>query len=154
MTAIDKIRQEYERCLAPTAATLAADLYGVSTDAEKRRFYEFRAEGIGYCLDKLEAERRLAASRNVSDIERLCAEVDAADGKPGYHVTLKYPDGSVLDAPIEEVGPDWARFAELRDGPLTVDTADAEISINWQPGPAAAAGPRFDWLNAGPAPKI
>jgi hypothetical protein len=103
----------------------------------------------------MEMPKMKVPPRQLTNIEKVVREADAADGHPGYHVTLKYPDGSQLDAPIFDVGPNWARFADLRVLPLMVDTADAEIEINWSPGPAEASGPRFDYLNAlAASPKV
>lgn len=95
----------------------------------------------------------MTTARALTDIERLCKEADEAEGHPGYHITLTYPDGSRVDAPIIKVGPNWAQLCELRDEPLMVDTTDAQIEINWSPGPAECSGPRFDYLNA-PKPLI
>ncbi len=85
-----------------------------------------------------------------TEVERLVFEADAKGQGAGYHLTLTFPDGSRLDAPIYEVGPNWAKFAELREAPLMVDTFDATIEVNWEPGQAEASGPRFDYLDATP----
>lgn len=49
---IEQIKNEYERCLCPTAETLAIELYGISED-QKADYYEWRAEGLGFALDRL-----------------------------------------------------------------------------------------------------
>ena len=50
--AIKKIKAEYERCLRPSCETLAVELYGVK-EHQKADFYAWRAEALGFALDKL-----------------------------------------------------------------------------------------------------
>ncbi len=69
-------------------------------------------------------------------IEALVAKANAEDGCPGYHVTARFQDGSVIDAPILDHGPNWMRVAEIVEDGLFVDLTGASLSINWTPGPA------------------
>ena len=82
-------------------------------------------------------------------IEALIDRANAEDGSPGYHVTARFADGSVVDAPYVKVGPNWVLVAELEDEPTMITTGDAtELEVNWSPGQAYAEGPRFEHLNA------
>ncbi|AOG02903.1 hypothetical protein BSY19_5421 (plasmid) [Bosea sp. RAC05] len=46
-------------------------------------------------------------------IEALVAQANAEEGSPGFHVTARFQDGSVIDAPILDHGPNWMRVAEI-----------------------------------------
>lgn len=82
-------------------------------------------------------------------IEALIARANAEPGCPGYHVTARFPDGSIVDAPYTEVGPDWMTVAELGDEPRMILTKDASsLDVNWSPGQAYAEGPRFAHFDA------
>ena len=54
MSALDQICQEYERCLRPSPEMLKANLYGLESKDEVPRYYEYRAEALGFALDRLE----------------------------------------------------------------------------------------------------
>jgi hypothetical protein len=86
----------------------------------------------------------------LTEVERIVRDADAKGQGAGFSLTMTFPDGSRLTAPIYEVGPNWASLAELRDSPLMVDTLDATIEVDWSPGPSEASGPRFDYLGAVP----
>ncbi len=82
-------------------------------------------------------------------IEALIDRANAEPGSPGYHVTARFADGSIVDAPPMEWGADWMLVDELGDEPTMVPTRDATgLEINWEPGQAYAEGPRFEHLNA------
>jgi hypothetical protein len=49
----------------PPRRTLAVELFGLKTREEKVRHYEFCAEAIGFCLDRLEADYRGANDAEV-----------------------------------------------------------------------------------------
>jgi hypothetical protein len=89
-------------------------------------------------------------------IESLIARANAEEGSPGYHVTARFADGSVIDAPYLEVGPNWMTVAEIEAEPFMVLVADAtSIRINWSPGEAYATGPRFeDVVPPSPSPRM
>jgi hypothetical protein len=54
MSNLEKLKAEYERCLRPTEEMLCDDnLFGVKTRDERLKYYEYRAEAIGFCLDHL-----------------------------------------------------------------------------------------------------
>lgn len=91
-----------------------------------------------------------------SAIEALVARANSEEGGPGYHVTATFPDGSVIDAPILEVGPNWMTVAEIEAEPYMVLLADAvKLKINWAPGAAYATGPRFeDVAPPSPSPRM
>lgn len=82
-------------------------------------------------------------------IEALIDRANAEEGSPGYHVTARFADGSVVDAPYVDVGPNWMLVDELQEEPTMIQTHDATgLVINWSPGEAYAEGPRFKHLNA------
>lgn len=86
-------------------------------------------------------------------VEKAWSEANKHEhGGAGFHLTFTFPDGSFVDAPPFEVGPNWARLDELTDGPFMLDVTDAEVAINWNPGPAQAYGPRFPHIDKRPMP--
>lgn len=87
---------------------------------------------------------------NKTAIEALVEKADAEEGRPGYHVQARFPNGDVLNAPHLRVGPNWAAFDELGPDELVVDLTGATLSIDWAPGPAYATGERFKDLAAEP----
>lgn len=74
-------------------------------------------------------------------IEQACSE--ARDTGRYHHVVLYFPDGSYLSAPATDFGPNWVCVSDLRASNFMIDTADAEIDINYDPGPVVALGPRL-----------
>jgi hypothetical protein len=89
-------------------------------------------------------------------IEALVAQANAEEGSPGYHVTATFADGSVVDAPILRVGPNWMTVDEIQPGPFLVHLEqDTKLEINWAPGAAYAEGPRFsDVAPSSSAPRM
>jgi hypothetical protein len=89
-------------------------------------------------------------------IEALVAQANAEEGSPGYHITATFSDGSVIDAPILRVGPDWMTVSEIQADPYMVLLRDAtNLQINWAPGAAYAEGPRFsDVAPSSSAPRM
>jgi len=82
-------------------------------------------------------------------IETLIESANEDVHGSGFHITARFPDGSIVDAPCLSFGPDWMEVADLEDEPTMIPTGDASsLKVNWDPGKAYAEGPRFEHLDA------
>jgi len=81
-------------------------------------------------------------------IESIVAKADSSPEGAGYHVDAVLSDGSHINAPISQVGPNWASFCEVHTEEVAVDLTGAVVTIDWSPGASFATGPRFHHLTA------